>query len=366
MNERKEISNLRLVLSISLALFIFLWSLDLMGTAFQAIGNETVMKVISITSNPFISLFIGLFITAIIQSSSTSTSLIVGIVATGSMTLENAIPMVMGANIGTTLTSTIVSLGYITNNKEFKNAIAGGVMHDFFNIMTVMILFPLEYYYQVLTVSSKSITSLFSPGDGATNGSSMFQFEFFAPLNSLLNNIIDNKVLLIVISCVALFISIKTISKIIYGKLMGTTQTQLKDVLFDNPLRSFGFGTIFTAAVQSSSITTSIIVPLAATGQITLRKLFPYIIGANIGTTITALIAALNKSQAATSLALAHFLFNLTGTIIFLPFSVIRSIPVDYADKFGSMTMRYRIIGFFYILVVFFLIPMALIFINKI
>ena len=136
-----------------LGLLVFLWSLDLMVSAFQSIGDETVNKVLSTTSNPFISLFIGIFITAVIQSSSTSTSLIVAIVASGSMTLDNAIPMVMGANIGTTLTSTIVSLGYLTNNLEFKRAIAAGVIHDFFNILIVLVVFPLQYYYQILSLS---------------------------------------------------------------------------------------------------------------------------------------------------------------------------------------------------------------------
>ena len=120
MTAQQKSSILKIVLSVLAALAVFLWSLDLMSNTLGSIGNETVLSVINVTSNPFISLFIGLFITAVIQSSSTSTSLIVAIVASGSLSLENAIPMVIGANIGTTLTSTIVSLGYITNNKEFK------------------------------------------------------------------------------------------------------------------------------------------------------------------------------------------------------------------------------------------------------
>lgn len=353
------------ILSISLALFVFLWSLDLMTSCFQVIGSETVDKVLSVTSNPFISLFIGLFITAVIQSSSTSTSLIVAIVASGGMTLENAVPMVMGANIGTTLTSTIVSLSYITDNKEFKNAIATGVMHDFFNIMTVMILFPLEFYYQILSRLSVHIASIFNLSAKSTEvnqsgGSGLFDF-----INDFLITSIEYKVLLVVVACITLFASIKIISKIISKRMIGASDERFKDVFFKKKLNSFGLGTMLTAGIQSSSITTSIIVPLGATGKIHPSKIFPYIVGANIGTTITALIAAFNKSEAALSIALVHFLFNLLGTFIFMIVPYFKKLPIRYARKFGIMTSEYRVIGFFYILFVFFILPLALIYLNK-
>ncbi|MEJ2004323.1 MAG: Na/Pi symporter, partial [Cyclobacteriaceae bacterium] len=118
-----------------------------MGDSFNNLGREVAESIITATSNPFIGLFIGLLVTALIQSSSTTTSMIVALVASGSITLANAVPMIMGANIGTTLTSTIVSLGYIAKREEFKRAIAAGTVHDFFNILTVLILFPLEYCF---------------------------------------------------------------------------------------------------------------------------------------------------------------------------------------------------------------------------
>lgn len=363
--KQKQLNVVQFVLSISFALFVFLWSLDLMTSTFQVIGNETVLKVLSVTSNPFISLFIGLFITAVIQSSSTSTSLIVAIVASGGMTLENAVPMIMGANMGTTLTSTIVSLSYITDNKEFKNAIATGVMHDFFNIMTVMILFPLEYYYHILSKLSISVASIFNQSPnlnptGSESGSGLFDF-----INDFLINSVEYKSILVVLACISLFASIKIISKIISKRMINGSNERFQEVFFNNRLKSFGLGTMLTAGIQSSSITTSIIVPLGATGKIDPDKIFPYIIGANIGTTITALIAAFNKSEAALSIALVHFLFNLIGTIFFLLIPYLRKLPVLYSRKFGLMTMQYRVVGFFYILFVFFILPLALIFLNR-
>lgn len=363
--KQKQLSVVIFGLSISLALFVFLWSLDLMTSSFQVIGNDTVIKVLAITSNPFISLFIGLFITAVIQSSSTSTSLIVAIVASGGMTLGNAVPMIMGANIGTTLTSTIVSLSYITDNKEFKNAIATGVMHDFFNILTVMVLFPLEYYYHVLSRLSVAVASVFNQRTDLGQLGQESSTGFFDLINGFLIESWINNYLLVVIACISLFASIKIISKIISNRMIGATEERFQEVFFKNRLNSFGLGTMLTAGIQSSSITTSIIVPLGATGKIHPSKIFPYIVGANIGTTITALIAALNKSEAALSIALVHFLFNLIGTLIFLFIPYLNKLPIQYARKFGIMTTQYRVIGFFYILFVFFILPLALIFINK-
>ncbi|MEO9966553.1 MAG: Na/Pi symporter [Reichenbachiella sp.] len=362
---QKQLSVIQFILSISLALIVFLWSLDLMTSSFQVIGNETVIKVLSITSNPFISLFIGLFITAVIQSSSTSTSLIVAIVASGGLSLENAVPMIMGANIGTTLTSTIVSLSYITDNREFKNAIATGVMHDFFNILTVIILFPLEYYYNILSRLSISVASVFNLSPSTDLVKSKSGSSLFESINTFLIDFVDYKILLVIVACISLFASIKIISKIISNRMIGASKERFQDVFFKNRLKSFGLGTVLTAGIQSSSITTSIIVPLGATGKIHPDKIFPYIVGANIGTTITALIAAFNKSEAALSIALVHFLFNLIGTIIFLLIPYLNKVPIRYARQFGLMTSQYRMIGFFYILFVFFILPLALIFIYK-
>ncbi|UXX78478.1 Na/Pi symporter [Reichenbachiella carrageenanivorans] len=361
----QKLNLVQFILSISLALLVFLWSLDLMTSSFHVIGNDTVIKVLAITSNPFISLFIGLFITAVIQSSSTSTSLIVAVVASGGMTLENAVPMIMGANMGTTLTSTIVSLSYITDNKEFKNAIATGVMHDFFNIMTVMVLFPLEYYYHVLSkLSTQVVTALNLSHTPAAKGQES-GLSFFDMINGFLIDSVEYKFVLVLVACIALFASIKIISKIISNRMIGASEERFQEVFFKNKLNSFGLGTVLTAGIQSSSITTSIIVPLGATGKIHLSKIYPYIVGANVGTTITALIAAFNKSEAALSIAVVHFLFNLIGSILFLVIPYLNQLPIRYARQFGLMTMQYRVIGFFYILFIFFILPLALIFLHR-
>ena len=353
------------VLLLFLAIVFFLFAIDLAGGSLTRLGGDTAESILLATSNPFVGLFIGLLSTALIQSSSTVTAMTVAVVASGYLTLPGAIPIVLGANIGTTLTSTLVSLGFITKRKEFRKAISAGSIHDFFNIFTVVLLFPLEYYYGALSYISVSITeSLSSLGFTGVNELSVGSYSTSSVSQSVLS-ILPNSVITILLSLVVLFISIKLLSKVIYSQLIGESKDKLRKFIFESPFKSFGWGTIITAGVQSSSITTSLMVPLVAAGRVNLAKAFPFIMGANIGTTITAFLAALNKTEAALSLAVAHLLINLVGVLIFLPFPILRKIPINLAYRFGVMNLNSRFFGFSYIVFTFFLLPFTLIYFNQ-
>src|SRR5690348_16818416 len=154
-------------------LFIFLFALDLMISSLQHLGGDVADAILLATSNPFTALFIGLLVTAIIQSSSATTSMVVALVSSGQLTLQAAVPIIMGANIGTTITSTIVSLGFITKKKEFRRAVAAGTYHDFFNILTALILFPLEYYYGFLSGISQWLAEIFFHASATTQTGSV-------------------------------------------------------------------------------------------------------------------------------------------------------------------------------------------------
>ena len=353
------------LLLLILAIVFFLFSIDMVAGSLTMLGGDTAQSILLATSNPFIGLFIGLLSTALIQSSSTVTSMIVAVVASGYLTLPNAIPMVMGANVGTTLTSTLVSLGFVNKRNQFRKAISAGSMHDFFNIFTVLLLFPLEFYYGTLSSLAESLTSLLSGLALSGNEPLSVGSYSFSSLSQWLIGILPANFFTIVISLAMLFGSIKFLSNVIYSRLIGKSKDQLRRYVFRNPYKSFGWGTLITAGVQSSSITTSLMVPLVASGRVSLQKAFPFILGANIGTTITALIAAFNRTEAALSIALVHMLFNLIGVLIFLPFPVLRRIPVQVAYRFGAMTLDSRLIGFSYIIFTFFLMPFTLIYINR-
>ncbi len=352
------------VITVLSVIMLFFLSLHLLGMGFNHLGGEMASTLTRATSNPFIGLFIGIIITAIFQSSSTITSMAVAAVAAGSISLENAVPIIMGANIGTTLTSTIVSMSYVNKAKEFRRAIAAGVSHDIFNILMVLMLFPLEYHYGFLSKLSLGITQMIQM-DKSSAGvvKSMLHSSMLDHLDAFLIRYVG-AVFTLIIALVMLFGAIKIAAHALFDGIIGPAQDKVRR-FFSNTWRSFGAGLLLTSIIQSSSLTTSLIVPMVATGKIHLKRAFQFILGSNLGTTITALLAAMFQSEHAVSLAVAHFMFNLIGVSIFLLVPFVSSIPTYLADKLGQITMKYRIVGFAYIIVVFFLLPATLIYFTR-
>ena len=121
-------------------------------------GADTQERLFSTVSNPLAGLFIGILGTILVQSSSASTSVIVGLVAARALKIDDAVPMIMGANIGTTVTNTLVSLAHIGQSEEFKRAFSVATVHDFFNVIAVAILLPIELATGVLTSIAESIS----------------------------------------------------------------------------------------------------------------------------------------------------------------------------------------------------------------
>lgn len=350
-------------LVIILIVFAFLQSLSFMGLSIRTLTGESTSMFFSVIENPFIGLFIGLLSTALLQSSSTTTSIIVAAVAANALDLADAIPVIMGANVGTTLTSTIISMGYITKTKEFRRAVAAGSIHDFFNILMGLLLFPIEMKYHLLEKCSKFISGLVVLN--SDKSSSAYDPLFF--LDSINSWIISKTgaIIGLILSIVVLFVCIKFISKILYHHLIGKRKEKFESTVFSTTFRSFGWGLLVTSVIQSSSMTTSLIVPLVATGKVKLNRAFQFILGANIGTTITALFAAIFQSKVAIEIALVHLLFNTIGVLLFISIPYFSKLIVYAAERMGQLTLRMRIAGFVYILLTFFLLPFTLIYASR-
>nr|WP_209330118.1 Na/Pi symporter [Lunatimonas salinarum] len=349
-----------------LGLLLFMFSIDLMTFSVGKLNSVVAKDIFTATENPFVGLFIGILMTALIQSSSTISAMVVAVVASGSLSLTQAVPLIMGANIGTTLTSNLVSLSFITQKKPFKKALSAAVLHDFFNIITTLVLFPLEVSFGLLSDMAHHLAGFFMTADGNQHTQDFAPYRFFLrPLSDLLYGWLNWPLFWLVFGVILLFGSIKLLSNLAFESILSPKYKKASKHLFKQPFRAFGYGVFSTAAVQSSTITTSLVVTVVATGKASLDKVFPFIIGANIGTTITAAIAALYKTEAAISIALVHFLFNLIGALIFLPFPPVRRIPPRLASLFGKQIVKSRLIGLAYILLTFFVIPFLLIYLNS-
>jgi sodium-dependent phosphate cotransporter len=350
---------LRLIL-LGALLFGFFVGLDMMGLSFKLFGKGFAEGLIERTSNPFVSLFVGILATTLVQSSSTTTSMIVALVAAGALTIEGAIPMVMGANIGTSVTNTLVSLAHVTRREEFQRAFAGATVHDFFNWLAVLILLPLEMATGYLARSATFFETVLEGAGG---------FRLFDPLKAVvrpvssgLAELFGNSGILVLIVGVGLLIaSLKFLVDLLKVLMTGRAEATLHRTLFRSAIAATTAGLVVTVMVQSSSITTSLMVPLVGAGVVTLEQIFPFTIGANIGTTVTAMLAALSTgSPAAVSVALSHLIFNLSAAVLIYVPKPIRAIPLTLAKALGKMAARNRLLAAAYILVFFFGLPILL------
>ena len=132
------------LLVVALLLYIFLVGITCLSSGVKGLGKGVMDQYLGANMNPMLGLLVGILATTFVQSSSVTTALIVGVVAAGQVSVASAIPMIMGANIGTTVTSTIASLASATRSGEFRRAFAAATCHDFFNVLSVLTILPLE------------------------------------------------------------------------------------------------------------------------------------------------------------------------------------------------------------------------------
>jgi sodium-dependent phosphate cotransporter len=348
-----------------LVLYVFLVSIGLMGASFKLFGKDLAQQLIEMTSNPLIGLVAGILATTLVQSSSTTTSIAVGMVAGGALSIEGAIPVVMGANIGTSVTNTLVSMGHITRKEEFQRALAGATVHDFFNLLAVLVLLPLEIATGYLRHMSEKIAGAFQ-GVGGMEFASPIKLIVKPVVGLLLDALGRNPTLALIVALVVMYVCLKFLVDLARGIVVKRSERFLHRYLFGAPLVAMAFGAVLTTLVQSSSITTSTIVPLIGAGILTLEQVFPFTLGANIGTTVTAMLASLSTGNiAAVTVAFAHLFFNVSGIVLVYPIKVIRGLPLKMARGLASLTARSRAYAFLYVGLVFYAIPILLILIWR-
>ncbi len=360
-----------------LALYVFLVAVHGLGGGFKSLGGGLLEGFFRATTNPFLGLIIGLLTTTIVQSSSVTTSLIVAMVAApeNPLPIANAVPMVMGANIGTTVTNTIVSLAHMGRPDEFRRAFAVATCHDFFNFFSVLILLPLELGTGYLQKSATWIASELAGSVEGVHYHSPIKAAIKAgakPLHAFAAFISDSThvqaILTITICGVLIYASLLTLVRLMRTLLREKVEAAVSRALDRNPVFAMLIGLVVTAIIQSSSITTSLLVPLGGAGIITLAQAFPVTIGANIGTTVTALLASLavtgENATAGVAIALVHLLFNLSGTVLIYPAPQIRRLPLAAARLLAEVAGRNRVLALAYVGGLFYLLPMVLAALN--
>ncbi len=350
----------RKFLLLIIVLYAFLVSIKLMGHSFKFFGIDFAEGLFALTANPVAGLFVGILATSVIQSSSSTTAIVVGFVAGGLLDITSAIPIIMGANVGTSVTNLIVSLSHSKKGGYFKKAFSAAVVHDVFNLMTLAVFFPIELLFHPIEKSASFLTSLFV-GTNAVTFKSPLTLIISPAVNFLESAVfMKNPFLMLAASIVILFASLNIFVRLAKPLAKSEFKDVIRNSIFKNPLRAFVFGVALTAFVQSSSVTTSLIVPVVAVGLLTVEKIYPYLLGANIGTTITAILAAVaTGSSFALTVALAHFVYNAFGIAVFYP---LRAIPLNISKWFTDKAIHSRRYAIAYIFTAFYLIPAILIF----
>lgn len=319
-------------------LYVFFTSIELMSSAFKMAGAGFAEQLINTVSDPVAGLILGFVATGIIQSSSTTTTIVVGLVASGALNIELAVPLVMGANIGTTTTNTLVSMGHVTRPAEFQRAFAASTVHDFFNVLAAITILPIEMAFHPVQKMAVFLQGAFAGAGGMSLANPLK--AVITPLADAVAELIPHTIPLAILALGLLFLALQQMMKVMRGAILHRLETLFDRVLFRNDAASFTLGMVTTASVQSSSATTSLIVPLAGTGVLTLRQVFPYTLGANIGTTITAILASFSTGNpAAVTVALAHLSFNIMGIAIYYP---LKALPIWMAEKAGKLAARSR------------------------
>lgn len=358
--------------TVGLFLYVFLVGIKALEKGIGAFGASVVDSVFTVVGTPWAGLAAGILATALVQSSSVTTSTIVGLVGAGVLPFEAAVPMVMGANIGTTVTNTLASLGHLRHGHQFRLAFAAATVHDYFNILSVALLLPLEVAFGVVSKIASWLTSLVDRGVPSVSGSSPIKTAIEAPIKAIagaLETLLEPTAVglpLLVIGITLVLVSLWVITRQMKNVMSGSIEHAINRVLAKGAgIAALVVGLIVTMAVQSSSVTTSILVPLAATGVLTLKNAYPVTLGANIGTTVTALLASVSiASPEGLKVALAHLTFNVLGTLIFYPVPALRAIPINLATRTAATASEHKTMVVFYLIGIFIVLPLIVLIIS--
>lgn len=357
-----------------------MFALYMLIAAVNILSNALAFTVIpeSVTTSlesPLFAIAAGVILTILLQSSSASTAVIIALSASDAIVLTTAVFLVMGANIGTTITNSAVSLGYIRDKKMFARTFGSGTVHDFFNLIAVIIFGVLEYFTGALSRSAQWISGLLYGNHVDNvftvtflNVSDWVSSIFKLPANILASWNIHSVALFVlsialILGSIALLTNMLKSLRTVPDEEDATTEEELVYIpprTVIGQVKAILSGAATTAIVQSSSVTTSAAVVGVGTKRYTVYDVYPFIAGANIGTTLTALLVALmTGSKAALAVAVSHVLFNVFAVIVLFTVPVLKNLPLKMSQLMRRLVQKSRVFAAVYI-GIFVAIPTAI------
>jgi len=265
-------------------------------------------------------------------------------------------------------------MGHVGETSEFRRAFAAATIHDFFNVLSVVIFLPLELMFGFLEKTSAALLELFLfDGSASIKGLNLLA-TITKPMiraigeDGLLGWVLPGTVgggAMIVFGVALIFLSIRQLGKLLNKVMVGRAEKLFHAAVGKGAGTGILTGAVMTVVVQSSSTTTSLIVPLAGAGMLTLDKVYPFTLGANIGTCITSLLAATAiagpMAVPALQIAIVHLLYNSVGVLVIYGIPWLRRIPIVCAEWLAGMAAKRKSFAVVYMVGVFFVIPAALV-----
>ncbi|KAK5980560.1 hypothetical protein GCK32_008513 [Trichostrongylus colubriformis] len=352
-------------MAIFIILFLYICSLSNLSTAFSLLGSRGLGKAIKaspLINDPISAVMVGMMATVILQSATTTINVLVGMIAADMLTVHDAIPVMMGSELGGTLVNAIVSLAYSGKPEEFRRAFAAATLADVFNVCCIFIILPLE----LATGFIEKLSWLIVDPLIAEQGISLKTVDLLTdPVNRMIlevnepelrNATIDDDYFppdhSFVYRCV--FKNAKYVRGLLGKECPGRWK-------FCTGYTVMLVGMIITLAIQSNNIFSSALTPLVGSGVITLEQMYPLVLGSNIGGSFSAVLAALtadgSRFEKTLQMAVCQVLYNVIGTFMFYLIPWTRALPIYLSRRLGEITDQYRWFIVVFILLFFVLIP---------
>ncbi len=324
-----------------ISLYFFISSIVFVKESIVLMGQDRVRDFLSSINDTITGVFAGWFGTALLQSSGAFDSIIIAFVSVGVMPTYVAVATIIGAEVGTTVTTQLVSVfGYIRKERErFKTSFLVGMLHYWYNFCSLLIFLSLELLFKVFTYIAQAGGLFFSKVPGISTIPSIF--NLITPWVHFLLQYVPAWIGLIG-GFILLLISLKNSEKYLSAAFASEMSKSLIQSTFGSTSKAFLAGLIFTIIVPSTSVMVSILIPLTTTGIIdTSYHILPYILGANIGTVFDVMIAALaTGNPAAIGVWLVHLTINIVGACIFLPLLKPFSASVQSVNNFLTFSKK--------------------------
>jgi solute carrier family 34 (sodium-dependent phosphate cotransporter) len=353
-------------------IYLLICAVSIISRGFAGLGADAAHSMFAFAANPWVGLFVGVLGTVLIQSSTTTTAIAVTAVGSGALAIQGAIPIILGANVGTTVTTTLVALTFIGNRDEFRRALAASSIHDFYNWLALLIFFPIELIWHPLERISGAITyELY--GTGWLPDPSRFNIirAMTTPVVDVVTGLTSHipgavgPVFTIVIGAALIFVAVRYLGKLLKMLMVGRARDILIKAVGRNPYLAMGSGMAVTVVTQSSTITTSVLVPFAGAGILTPAQIYPVTVGANLGTTFTVVFAAFavvgQDARIGLQAAFVHLLYNVFAIVAIYVIPVLRPVPLFLAQTFARIASQHKWVVAVYLGTVFVAVPLAVI-----